>query len=95
MSYFEDEIEPYIGLAEDYAMEMAEIESKKHIVWTTKNGKFIRYSKMSTSHLINCRNMILRGDGWRRDFLPFIEAELRKRGVIGRRNARNTLKKER
>ena len=80
MSYYDDWIAPFMFDVEDFLIEQQEIHNNRHIGWTTKDGDFVLYSKMSVSHLINCKRMILRKD-WRKDFLPYINVELKRRGV--------------
>ena len=82
MSYYDDWIAPFMFDVDDYFIQQKEIHDNRHIGWTTANGDFIPYGKMTTSHLINCKNMIMRKDGWRKDFLPYINVELKRRGVL-------------
>lgn len=81
MSYYDDWIAPNMFDVESYLQEIKEVEDNRHIGWTTKDGELIPYSKMTTSHLINCKNMIIRKD-FRKSFLPYINSELKRRGVI-------------
>ena len=56
--------------------------NNKHIGWTTANGDLIPYSKMTTRHLINCKDMCERKSPWRKEFLPYLNTELRRRGAL-------------
>lgn len=79
MSYYDDWIAPNMFDVESYLQEIREAENNRHIGWTTKDGDLIPYSEMTTSHLINCRKMIIRKD-IRKSFLPYIDSELKRRG---------------
>jgi len=82
MGYYEDWIAPYMFDVEAYLQEQQDIVNNRHIGWTTKDGELIRYKDMTTSHLINCKKMIERNKNWRTEFLPYIETELKRRGVL-------------
>lgn len=81
MSYYEDWIAPYLYDIEAEERRVEEIYENRHIGWTTAKGELIPYSKMTTRHLINCKRMVER-DNFRKDFLPYLNTELRRRGVI-------------
>ena len=80
MSYYDDWIAPNMIDVGFLQAREAEAHSMCHVGWTTAADEFIPYGKMETSHLLNCKRMIERKNGWRRDFLPYIEHELRLRG---------------
>ena len=86
MSYYDDILTLYMFDAEEYIMqqqiEQQEIEDNRHIGWTTAKGDLIPYSKMTTRHLINCKNMCERKKPWRKNFLPYLNTELKRRGVL-------------
>ena len=51
--------------------------------WRMRNGKLIAIKDMDTSHIKNCIKMIYRSNGtWRRQYLRYFEAELRKRKFL-------------
>lgn len=50
-------------------------------VWTTKKGEHIPISKMETSHIVNCINLIRRSKGWRQEYLERLELELFARSI--------------
>ena len=79
MSYYDDWIVPNMFDVEDYIEQYSENELRES--WITSDGRAIKYEDMETSHLVNCRNMILRKKDWRRCCLEPIERELRKRNV--------------
>ena len=89
MSYYDDWLVP-IMIDPDYIIEQEEeererenkIESNRHIGWTTAKGDLIPYYKMTTRHLINCKNMCERKKPWRKNFLPYLNTELKRRGVL-------------
>lgn len=86
MSYYDDILTLYMFDAEEYIIqqqiEQQEIEDNRHIGWTTAKGDLIPYSKMTTQHLINCKNMCERKKPWRKNFLPYLNTELKRRGVL-------------
>ena len=49
-------------------------------VWVMKNGKAIPISDMSTEHIYNCINKIMR-ENWRTGYYPILKEELNKRKV--------------
>lgn len=61
---------------------IAEREEYKKLLskrlWKTFDGKVIKIKNMSLHHLRACRNKIIR-DNWRKDYLPIIEKELKRR----------------
>lgn len=79
MSYYDDWIAPNMFDVEDFIEQYSDVELKES--WITADGRAIKYEDMETSHLVNCRNMILRKKDWRRCCLGPIERELRKRNV--------------
>lgn len=79
MSYYDDWIAPNMFDVEDFTEQYSDVELKES--WITSDGRAIKYENMETSHLVNCRNMILRKKDWRRCCLEPIERELRKRNV--------------
>ena len=46
--------------------------------WQTKDGRIIPINKMTTQHLQNSINKIVR-EGWRVEFLPLLKQELKNR----------------
>lgn len=50
-------------------------------VWRMRNGKTISISDMSTEHIQNCINKIVR-ENWRTEYYPILKEELNKRKVI-------------
>jgi hypothetical protein len=52
--------------------------------WLTARGELIPLNKMERSHILNCINLILRKNGWRRDWLPALYLELEIRDIQGR-----------
>ena len=86
MSYYDDILTLYMFDAEEYIIqqqiEQQEIEDNRHIGWTTAKGDLIPYSKMTTRHLINCKKMCERKKPWRKNFLPYLNTELKRRGVL-------------
>ena len=71
------EEQPWFGL-EDLALEATEVEEE--IVWETRNGNFIPISQMTTSHIENSINMILKSNKkWRGGYLIHLQNELTKR----------------
>lgn len=75
MSWAEEQ--PWFGL-EDLALEATEVEEE--IVWETRNGNFIPISQMTTSHIENSINMILKSNKkWRGGYLIYLQNELTKR----------------
>jgi hypothetical protein len=51
-------------------------------LWKCRDGRVLRVSQMSDSHLANAIRLILRSNGWRRDYLPrlLLEVEIRAMG---------------
>lgn len=84
MSAYEDEIAPNMFDVEQVVYEEAIASSMCHEGWTTKDGSFIPYQRMGTTHLVNCRNLILKKNGWRREFLKYINRELKTRLFVER-----------
>ena len=82
MSYFDDwnEIDP--EFVWEQSQRQKEIKNNKHIGWTTANGDLIPYSKMTTRHLINCKAMCEKKSPWRKEFLLYLNTELRRRGIL-------------
>ena len=89
MSWAEEQ--PWFGL-EDLALEAlygsdydldsthSGVEFISIPAWRMRNGKLIAIKDMDTSHIKNCIKMIYRSNGtWRRQYLRYFEAELRKR----------------
>lgn len=75
MSWAEEQ--QWFGL-EDLALEAVEVEEE--IVWETRNGDFIPISQMTTSHIENSINMILKSNKkWRGGYLIPLQRELTKR----------------
>lgn len=75
MSWAEEQ--SWFGL-EDLALETTEIEEE--IVWETRDGNFIPISQMTTSHIKNSINMILKSNKkWRKGYLVPLQKELTKR----------------
>lgn len=75
MSWAEEQ--PWFGL-EDLALEAT--EAQEEIVWETRNGDFIPISQMTTSHIENSINMILKSNKkWRGGYLIHLQNELTKR----------------
>lgn len=74
MSWIEEQT--YFGLEEIFA-EQREYENQllSSKIWQMKNGKCIRISDMSDSHIINCINKIIRED-WRVEYLPILKTEM-------------------
>lgn len=71
------EEQPWFGL-EDLVLEATEVEEE--IVWETRNGDFIPISQMTTSHIENSINMILKSNKkWRGGYLIHLQNELTKR----------------
>ena len=66
MSYFEDFEEWKLGEEEWNYNLVDNIEPKKYIFqtlnnkWKTRKGEVMKVSEMTTNHIINCLNMILR-----------------------------------
>lgn len=81
MSYYDDWVAPYMIDCEELIEQTHQAYENRHIGWTTKDWELIPYHKMSNSHLINCRNMILKNN-WRKQFLPYLETEMKKRGIL-------------
>ena len=83
MSWYDDWccIAPGVDDMEERLVAEEEACSLAHIGWTTADGDLIPYGEMQTSHLLNCKRMIERKNGWRREFLRYIEHELRLRGI--------------
>ena len=81
MGYYEDWIAPNMIDCEQLIQKTHDAYENRHIGWTTKDGELIPYSKMSTSHLINCKRLIERTN-FRAKFLSYINVELKRRGVI-------------
>jgi hypothetical protein len=54
-------------------------------IWVTKDGKRLRVSQMTTSHIINCINKIQRhmahGKPWRTEYLERLNLELELRAL--------------
>lgn len=49
--------------------------------WITKKGEELEISNMDTSHIKNCINKI-KTTGWRKDWLPILEDELKRRFLV-------------
>ena len=50
-------------------------------IWRTSAGKDIKLSEMATTHIINSIKKIKNSVGWRKEWLPILEEELRKRNL--------------
>lgn len=56
----------------------------KKTVWITSKGEEISLEEMNSSHILNAIRKINHSTGWRKEWLPILEAELTKRGMIAR-----------
>ena len=92
MSWAEEQ--PWFGL-EDLALEAlygsdydldsthSSVEFISIPAWRMSDGNLIAIRDMETSHIKNCIKMIYRKNGtWRRQYLRYFEAELRKRKFL-------------
>ena len=85
-----------VSYGEELLLEMEINEATNYIVtlqlvanewWKTKNGKLIRISDMTNTHLVNTINMLRRQidgsahDDYCWDYITAMEDELRKRGI--------------
>lgn len=50
-------------------------------IWTTSAGKSIKVSEMATTHIINSIKKIKSSGGWRQEWLPILENELKRRNL--------------
>lgn len=53
----------------------------KRNIWVTRDGTEINIKDMTTSHIKNCINRIIKMN-WRLDYLPLLQSELSKRQSI-------------
>ena len=52
--------------------------------WITAKGEELSLEEMNSSHILNAIRKIKSSTGWREDWLPILEAELTRRGMIAR-----------
>lgn len=58
--------------------------NKKKTVWITSKGEELSIEEMNSSHILNAIRKINSSTGWRKEWLPLLEDELIRRGMIAR-----------